>query len=151
MNDSNSEPELSNIQSHSVNLDWNSKLLENGWKKTVKGDITMKLVDNMDMLYKYPRNIIKGCSCRKRDCTKCSCKARNGCAMKSCRCNCFSESDLQIDGSDSAECDDEESPMDNIPEDFLDLQSDSDSESMAEINEENAEFSSDSDDELPDI
>ena len=39
--------------------------------------------------------------------------------MKACRCNCFSESGLQIDGSDSADCDDEESPMDNIAEDFL--------------------------------
>ena len=71
--------------------------------------------------------------------------------MKACRCNCFSESGLQIDGSDSADCDDEESPMDNIAENFFDLQSDSDSESTAEINEENAKFSSDSDDELPDI
>ena len=39
--------------------------------------------------------------------------------MKACRCICFSESGLQIDGSDSADCDDEESPMDNIAEDFL--------------------------------
>ena len=40
------------------------RVVENGWVKSRGGDVTMKLVDDTDTLYTYPRNIVKGGSCR---------------------------------------------------------------------------------------
>ena len=121
------------------------QVVENGWVKSRGGDITMKLVDDTDTLYTYPRNIVKGCSCRKRPCQKCSCAARGGCRVKVCKCNCF----LNLTTGEAGSFENATSEED-LPEDFFEFDEDSDAlEEM--LNEDNPLISSESESEVPDI
>ena len=90
------------------------RVVENGWVKSRGGDITMKLVDDTDTRYTYPRYIVKGCSCRKQPCQKCSCAARGGCTVKVCKCNCFQN--LTTDEAGTFETATSE---EDLPEDFF--------------------------------
>ena len=120
---------------------------ENGWVKSRGCDVTMKLVDDTDTLYTYPRNIIKGCSCKKRPCQKCSCADRGGCSVKVCKCNCFEN--LTTDEAGSFETATSE---EDLPDDFFDFDEDSDQlEEVEVLNEDNTLISSESESELPDI
>ena len=120
-------------------------VVENGWVKSRGGDVNMKLVDDTDNLYTYPRNIVKGCSCRKRPCKKCSCTGRGGCSVKVCKCNCFEH--LTTDEASSFET---EMSEEDLPEDFFEF--DEDSDQLEDVlNEDNPLISSESKSELPDI
>ena len=78
-------------------------VLQNGWMKTKEGDIIMKLIECKDPFYTYPRNIIKGCSCKKKKCSNCSCRGRNGCSVKMCKCNCFKYTHIDSTETESSE------------------------------------------------
>ena len=106
------------------------RVVENGWVKSRGGDITMKLVDDTDTLYTYPRNIVKGCSCRKRPCQKCSCAARGGCTVKVCKCNCFQN--LTTDEAGTFETATSE---EDLPENFFEF--DEGSDALEEVLNEN--------------
>ena len=114
-------------------------VLQNGWMKTKEGDITMKLVECKDPFYTYPRNIIKGCSCKKKNCLKCSCRCRRFCSVKIYKCNCF-----KYAHTDSTET---ESSEDEIPDSFYDFEDVDEVETEEVFFEENLVYSSGSESE----
>ena len=105
--------------------------------------VAMKLHDKDDMLYKFPREIVKGCSCRKKcgrcDCKgacsspscetfrlTCGCKKRGRCSRFTCKnCPCIQlllaeEEIAQVnpEPNESLDSDDEEEDMDDELDEF---------------------------------
>lgn len=66
-------------------------ICSNGWERLKNGEIRLKFVDKNDYLYRFPRDAVKGCTCKAAICKGCSCfKLRNGCSKKTCKtCPCY--------------------------------------------------------------
>ena len=98
-----------------------NEMKENGWEE-VNGRVKMKLYDSNDPLYRDPRELIKGCGCTKRPCTKCHCIYRRGCSKVTCKkCPCV------VVPSENTEIPSSDNGSDDEIDDFLNNISDSDS------------------------
>ena len=58
-------------------------LLNNGWMK-LENKVKLKLHDDQDTLYSLPREVVKGCKCKKRKCGKCQCDKKEQCNKPTC-------------------------------------------------------------------
>ena len=78
------------------------QLLENGWMKC-NDKIVLKLHDATDPLYSFPRDIVKGCSCRKKCGKMCLCnKNRVKCTQQTCRfCLCMASEEAEVNIEDN--------------------------------------------------
>lgn len=85
---------------------------EAGWNKISNDGKTrfeVKIQDSDDPLYRVPKNIIKGCSCRGVCTNRCSCKKDkdrlNCCTVITCKsCQCNTQQLIQEPGSEVEDC-----------------------------------------------
>ena len=121
---------------------------EAGWTRCDSSDtFTVQLQDFNDKYYRIPRNLIKGCFCKKGCGTRCSCKKdddrANVCTPITCKhCRCTSDANEQYEEEDDHDDDDEEMRPTYTDSEWANDDRESDIHIL-----EGEEFSSDNDDE----